>query len=378
MTTSLCFSPLRRQSHRGGDGARSVTANRQTGLARSSLRLFHRLGGNRLLHHLWPSRLTVLAYHRIADTSRSDFVGFAANVSATATSFDAQLRWLRQHFHIVSLDEVLEWLDGNTTLPNNPALITFDDGYKDMLDAALPVLRRHAAPAALFLATDCVGSSKPFFWDLAAYCFHHTARCEAFLPLTGSIAWSDEPGRRQALHEWITAAKALPCEALPAAGAALASALQVLVPEDAFRHLHLSWDDVRVLARSGVAIAGHTRSHAILSRIPAAQARAEMVESKRQIEAEVGVVVRAFAYPNGLADDYRPQDVAILRDEGFTAAFTLADGPSTLAAVHRHPLEIRRVLVMADDDEAAFSARLVGLTRFVHSIRKKVSWKFSD
>lgn len=326
--------------------------------------------GLRCLNRVWPRRLTVLAYHRIADRRRPDFVGLPANVSATAERFDGQLRLLKRHFQIVSLDAVLGWLAGAGAMPDCPALITFDDGYRDMLDGALPVLRRHDAPAVLFLATDCVGNSRPFFWDLAAYCFSRTARLDAALPVTGKLSWPDDASRRQALSTWLGAAKACPIGDLPQIGAALADALEIDVPVETFQHQHLTWDDVRTLASSGVAIGSHTRSHAILSRIPPAQARDQVVESKKRIEAELGVAVRAFAYPNGLATDYRSSDVEMLGREGFEVAFTLEDGPTTFAEVQRRPLEIRRILVMADDDTMSFTAKLIGLTRLVHGSRK--------
>ena len=352
--------------------ARSRPPCRQNGAfqqAGGQIRPFLARFGLRLLHRLWPRHLTVLAYHRIADPFHPDFIGLSANVSATAERFDEQLRLLKQHFQIVSLDALLNWLSAGDPMPDYPALITFDDGYRDMLDAALPVLCRHEAPAVLFLATDCVGSSRPFFWDLAAYCFSRTVRCEAVLPVTGHLDWSQDSSPQHALHAWLAAAKTCPAEALPQIGTALACALEVNVPAEAFQRQHLTWDDVRTLARSGVAIGGHTQSHAILSRVLPAQARAEVAGSKQRIEAELGVPVRAFAYPNGVPGDYRLDDVEMLRREGFEAAFTLEDGPAALSEVRRRPLEIQRTLVMANDDALSFTAKLVGLTRFVRHVR---------
>lgn len=92
--------------------------------------------------------------------------------------------------------------------------------------------------------------------------------------------------------------------------------------------------------------------------------------SKRRIEAEIGEAVTAFAYPNGLAGDYRPGEMEMLRCEGFSAAFTLADGPSQPDVVRRDPLQIRRVLIMGQDDIASFTAKIVGATRVLRNVRR--------
>ena len=80
-----------------------------------------------------------------------------------------------EHFHPVSLEQVAAALDGGPRLPSRPLLVTFDDGYRDNLTAALPVLRERGIPMTVFLATGLRGRRAPFPWDLAAWCFRHTA-----------------------------------------------------------------------------------------------------------------------------------------------------------------------------------------------------------
>jgi peptidoglycan/xylan/chitin deacetylase (PgdA/CDA1 family) len=338
---------------------------------RTALGLLYRRGAFERLHHLWRRRLTVLAYHRIIDDRAAGFEGLLENVSATPENFGAQIDLLRRWFHVVSLEQLLAWLEDGTELPDHAAMITFDDGYRDNLDHGLPILQRYELPAVLFLATDCVGSSQPFFWDLAAYCFRRTRRIAADLPLCGFWRLPDERVRQRALHAWLTAAKRCPADEYADLAWALAQALEVGVPSDTFIGQHLSWQQIRQLMRSGVAIAAHTRSHAILSRIPPFRAREEVLSSKHRIETELGTPVRAFAYPNGLAQDYRPEDAAMLRGEGFKVAFTLIDGPTSRGAARRAPLEIRRILVTRNDDLASFAAKVTGFTRLVRQLGRR-------
>lgn len=333
------------------------------GLVGAGLRLLHASGALALLHRLWPRRLTVLAYHRIADPRDPGFKGLAANVSATPEQFGAQLDLLRAWFNVISLDHLQAWLAGSAVLPRYPALITFDDGYRDNFTQALPALRARGLPAALFLATGCVGSAEPFFWDRAAFCFRATRLKGAELPLCGRTIWPDEAARERALAAWLAAAKRRPAGEIDGLVAALQAALDVELPPGTFADQHVTWQQVRALADAGVAIAAHTERHAILSRLPPEQARQEVVRSRRRIEAALGKPARAFAYPNGLAQDYRPEDVAMLRQEGFSAAFVLRDGPTRCATARRDPLEIRRILVTANDDLASFAAAVTGVAR---------------
>jgi len=342
-------------------------------VVRGPLHMLHRTGAMRMLHRMRPRRITVLAYHRIADPHDPAFRGLVANVSATPDGFARQLDRLARSFSVISLDQLLNWLRGAGALPEYPALITFDDGYRDAFDNALPALQRRGLPAVLFVATSCIGSSRPFFWDLAAWCFRETRRTQGLLPLVGHRRFADEASRSAALSAWLGAAKRLPQKEIGVAAEALRQALDVAVDDDTFAGQHLSWDEVRALARGGVAIGAHTCSHAILSRLRRSDVRSEVVGSKRLLESELGVPVTAFAYPNGLAEDYGADDAALLEREGFACAFTLAPGPASPAEVRREPWQIRRVLVTGGDDDASLSAKVCGLTRMGEVLRRSFS-----
>src|SRR5512138_2923395 len=77
---------------------------------------------------LWAKSLTVVNYHRIDNPQRADFDSFIPNVSATPAEFNRQMDYLAKWFNVVSLQDVVEWLDGQRELPPYAALITFDDG----------------------------------------------------------------------------------------------------------------------------------------------------------------------------------------------------------------------------------------------------------
>lgn len=123
---------------------------------------------DRLPHRL-PDRtlnVPILMYHRIG---RLPTVSgpFSAGLTVQPSVFAAQMRWLGRHrFHAISeqqLFDALEW--GRPKLPRRPVLITFDDGYRDVLWNAAPVLHRLHMPATAFVITDRVGGPDPSFLD---------------------------------------------------------------------------------------------------------------------------------------------------------------------------------------------------------------------
>lgn len=333
---------------------------------RKLLKLFLQAGVFNLFHSFWgPNHLTVLAYHRVIDPDAPGFDTFKMNVSATPAAFAAQMDYLRRRFNVVSLDEVLAWLRGEGTLPPRPALITFDDGYRDNFDFALPVLRERNLPAVIFLATDYIGSVSPFYWDLVAYCFKHTRRTEAELPPLGGQRWSGEASRDALVNAWLCELKTIPDDDKWAAVRRLPQALGVPVPDEAFAGLHLSWDQVRAMVDAGIAMGAHTQSHPILTRVPLERARAEVLGSKARIEAEIGRPVTTLAYPNGLRPDFSPALQALLGESGFEAAFTLIAGPARLAEVRRGPLAIRRIYLTYKDTLPRFAAKVAGMPRLL-------------
>jgi peptidoglycan/xylan/chitin deacetylase (PgdA/CDA1 family) len=320
------------------------------------------------IHTLWRNRLTVLAYHRITDPHAPGFDTFKPNVSATPAEFAAQMDFVREHFNVVSSDDLIDWLDGKRSLPPYPALITFDDGYRDNYDHAWPILRERGLPATLFLTTGFIGTTKPFYWDLIAYCFYHTRKTEAELPPLGYLRWNDEASRDRVMKHWLGTLKRLSDAEKQAAVEQLPQRLDVTVKEDTFAGLLLSWDQVREMAVDGFTMGSHTESHPILTRIPIEQARAELEVSKARIEAEIGRTVRAFAYTNGMRSDFNVALQAILPQIGYRVAFTLLRGPATLSEVRNEPMAIRRVSSYMYS-LARFKVNLTGIPRLLGPIR---------
>ena len=131
---------------------------------RLAISAFRAVGGLRIVGRWFGrDRLAVLAYHRVVDHAASGFVGFVQNASASPESFAEQMRLVAAKYNPISISDVTDAVDGRL-LPDRALLVTFDDGYRDNYDVALPTLTEYSIPAVVFLATNHIGSDDPFWW----------------------------------------------------------------------------------------------------------------------------------------------------------------------------------------------------------------------
>src|SRR5215213_544831 len=328
------------------------------------LKLAYNTGLIRAGRGLWAKSLTVVNYHRIDDPYRNGFDSFKPNVSATPEDFERHMDYLAKWFHIVSLKDIVQWLDGLADLPPYAALITFDDGYLDNYISAFPILRRYNSPALIFLATAHIGTDAPFYWDMAAYCFAHTRSDHLIFPDGRVKHWSSREQLDKVSKAWIESMKALPQAEKQTHVRRLPELLNVSIPDGFFRNLMMSWDQVREMQKGGIEFGAHTMHHPILTRISLNQVREEVTESKARIEAELGEPVLGFAYPNGQSSDLSDSIEKIVADSGIRAAFTLLNGPSPLGEVKQNPYAIRRIFISHRHSLAEYAALLSPINRY--------------
>ncbi len=314
---------------------------------------------------LGPDRLTVLAYHRVTNHKTRDFDAFRPNVSATPALFADQLDYLAARFEIVSERDILLWLLEGKPLPQYPLFITFDDGYQDNFEIALPALKSRSMPATIFLTTGYIDDRRPFDWDLAAYCFHHTPLDEATLPYMGARSWNGAASREKLTQSWLERLKLLSDQERQLAINALPTLLHVSKPNGFFSGKQMSWEQIRAAGDAGISFGAHTKNHPILTRVPAEKAKAEIADSKRRIEAETGQSVNLFAYPNGMATDFNPQIQQMVKELGMQAAFTLLPGPAKLREAKKNRFAIRRIFVNHKDSLPCFAGKIMGASRLL-------------
>jgi peptidoglycan/xylan/chitin deacetylase (PgdA/CDA1 family) len=278
---------------------------------------FHRLGGLRVLR--WRNRrgLRILMYHRFA----------AEDVPA----LERQCAHIRRYYAPLSMPKLVEMLQADEPLPDNAAVVTVDDGHRDFLLNAWPVLRRYEIPATVYLISGFVdGELWPWF-DRVLWMFANTPLRSAEIVVTSQRMALDlaESGARDSAGQRI--ANLLPdlssaerAEIL----AELPERLKVTVPAQAPpEYASLSWDDARALAQEQVDFGGHTVTHPILSRMADERQLAwEVSHSKARIEHELGREAVSFCYPNGRPSDVDDAGVEAVKRAGYRVAVLAGGG----------------------------------------------------
>ena len=262
--------------------------------------------------------LSIVIYHRVAAQPDPLFPG-----EVDRQRFDREIGFLKAHFTILPLAEAIERIRSGT-LPPRAACITFDDGYADNAEVALPVLQRHQVHATFFIATGYLNGGLMFndvITELVRRC--RDPLLDAEPAGLGQLAIGSDAQRRTAIAALIGKLKYLPMQARLDLALRLAESHHVALPSDAM----MSDDQLRMMHRAGMGIGAHTVNHPILARLDSAQAREEIALGKQQLEQIIGDEVKLFAYPNGKPNvDYHAGHAAMVRELGFEAAVSTAWG----------------------------------------------------
>ncbi len=263
-------------------------------------------------------RLAVLMYHRVL-AEADPIHDFGTPVS----TFDAQMAALADVFNVLPLAEAVERMHAGT-LPPRAVAITFDDGYRDNVEVACPILRRHGLSATFFISTAMLDGGIMF----------HDAVSEVIRRFPADhieLAWLglgtlplNEPGSRCAAIDRIARAikPGAPQQRFEITRK-LADSAGIALPTD----LMMTDDHVRQLAASGMEIGGHTHDHPILTSISDDEVREQIMVNRRRLESITGRTLTLFAYPNGKPNqDYTVRHAAIVRECGYRAAVSTAYG----------------------------------------------------
>lgn len=271
--------------------------------------------------------LTALMFHRVLPAADRQRLASFDEYVLTPTQFAAALDVAARLFQVVPLDRVLAHLAGGPALPPRAALLTFDDGWRDTLEVAAPILQRHGLPAVVFVPPLAIGHALPFWQERLLLAARTGAADRAALAGLARNLGLPATAPAEALAGRLTdhsrARRAALTPALPEA-------------EDGTRHM-LTAEELRRLPALGIALGAHGLDHEALTTLddPAAHLR----ESRARLAELAGQEITAMSFPHGR------QSEAILRHAaaaGFQALFSsdshataLPSGPCAAAVLGR-------------------------------------------
>jgi len=200
-------------------------------------------------------RAVVALFHRVDDRLRGD------PLSCSRAEFAAFCDFFRTHFNVITLTDLLGRLERKQDV-RGCLVITFDDGYKDNIEAAAPELSKRGLPCCFFVATDFIGTNIVPWWDEQL-----PVRCP-----------------------WMT------------------------------------WEDVRRLDNAGFEVGSHTMSHADMGKVAGDEARRELRGSRERLERELNKPVHLFGYPYGRRNNMTEENRVAVREAGYSCCLSAFGG----------------------------------------------------
>jgi peptidoglycan/xylan/chitin deacetylase (PgdA/CDA1 family) len=318
----------------------------------------HTAGLNGLLLRKNRRHVPVLLYHGVTDR-RWPGVLDCEKKHIFAEDFERQLVFLKENFQVVRLSSYAASLRGGEPLPEGCAVITFDDGYADNHAVAFPLLRKHGLPATVFLAADFMTKGTPLWVDRLAWAFDRTELGDWKDPVEGTRFPLATDAGKTACYLWVKRRlKLLPdAEREGLVGRICDALLDSLTPEPPDLFSPLSREQVREMADSGlIELGSHGCRHAILTAMPEAEARREIVDSRKILEEFCGKPVASFSYPNA---GFNSAVARMVEEAGYDCA--VAGGLRLNEPGNTDPFAIRRLALAEGDSEAVMAATLSGI-----------------
>lgn len=305
--------------------------------------LFHFLYGLQAFRFLQPRDQTViLTYHGFTDKEAHDGIENHQGKHVFVQKFQEQVRFLKKHYNVISLDAWLRNRREGRKNPNRSVIITMDDGYRSNFKLAFPVLKNYGVPATIFLSTGFVEDRKPLWPDRLEYIFDKA---------------ENETSLRMELKQALLESREQTVQTLEnKLGVKLD--FQNQVPDI---YQPLEWVEIVKMLESGlVSVGSHTHSHAILTRCTDAELNIELQKSKAIIEERTGESCALFCYPNGGPGDFDVRTKKAVQAAGYECALTTVDG---FAAAESDLFEVNRLGVRNQTYPAEFAMTLCGFKK---------------
>ena len=240
----------------------------------------------------------ILMYHRV-----DQVVNDRWNLCVSPENFVEHLRFLRKSFVPVSLSELASQIQEGKII-DRAVVITFDDGYRDNLTMALPILNEFDFPVTFFISGDGAVYGKTFWWEtLDASAQLMNLDEKTILDLRNRLMFASIDEREKILGSLHPPKNNLPAR--------------------------MTITDLKKLSQDKlVEVAAHGWSHRALSALPIDEQRREVIENIKMINEITSKEVTSFAYPFGSYFKYETKN--ILREAGIRVACTLDTKPITI------------------------------------------------
>ena len=312
----------------------------------------------------------VLCYHGVVGEDRPD-QRFLYRNTISCRQFQIQLEFLNRHFNPISLGELIDHLRRGTALKPYSVLLSFDDGYRNNLTNAAPLLSKYGMPALFSITTGYIDRTDVLWpdevnlrvlgWPLPTMPYPTPENGFSKVQVPSIVE------ERTVLADKTRA----DCKRLsePERFTYLETLREVPCPmlEQRDRELYdfLTWDEVRSLVAAGFDIGSHTVNHPILTQVHAKRLESELVGSKVRIETETSKPCTCLVYPNGQVADINQNVENAAKSAGYMMAFSAT---GFYASPNEGLYSVSRITVPGQAPDQVFETRVSGLHTWVKKV----------
>lgn len=270
----------------------------------------------------------ILGYHRVVENFRHSARQSIAPQLTSVKMLERHLDWVGKYYDFVTLDEVLQVLQGQLQPSRPVAAVTFDDGYQDVYTNALPLMQRKGIPGAIFVVTELTGTGQLLVHDELYFVFSRLLQTQR--------GKRDPNWWQQILPADIAEQLTPHAHTMKTPFQAMRAALDLLDAKQIQRLLKvcsagtdlkgreefqlLDWEQLRSMQRQDFTVGSHTQTHALLAEQSAEVLKQELEGSRKTLEAQLGTSIKHLAYPDGRFDRAA---VAVAAEAGYAAAYTI-------------------------------------------------------
>jgi peptidoglycan/xylan/chitin deacetylase (PgdA/CDA1 family) len=270
--------------------------------------------------------LTVFMYHRVCDEGDHGFLQEGGVPFVSPTVFRDQMDFIAERgFRIFSWGEALERLEERRPFPPRSALITFDDGFRDNLTEAAPVLAEHGFTATIFVATRVL-EQRELLWEHRVFLALEKLGPEVFAELAVGVI----PLGRRRPGPWVVRDRRIhDVGSRRRFGERLGRAIEAEGIDEAALagKLYLAPEDLGTLVNMGIEIGSHGAEHQHWAAMTRAEKEADLAEGDEVLRDVVGDrLLPVFSSPYG---SHRREDRALLAERGYRAATSVRFGTNS-------------------------------------------------
>lgn len=247
------------------------------------------LSGTGVLDLLWKRGTSwkILMYHRVCNPEDVRYP-IQSGMYVRPDTFKMHCLYLKQNANVIPVEELIVKLQNRVRVPERTIAITFDDGWKDNLENAFPILKSMGLPATIFLPTSYIGTNKLFWTDEIARALRFSPEVFKEFDITKK---QKEEDQLELILKTLFSLKQSDRDKK-------VERLTSQLPKNTNREF-LTWEEVLRLDNFGIKVGSHSHTHRLFKELPRGERESELIESGELLRSKGLFTSRVFVFPGG-------------------------------------------------------------------------------